>query len=339
MKKIFLFFAIAGSLGFALSDLQAQSVAAPSLLVYKQDGPLVLNENPQQFVKINYRYDKEGRLIAAGGKGNFKIDDGFGNVSEGIIKQIYKIVGGQAKLLQNDTDMNTKYLDGAKLKQNITVQYLYDKDGRLQSASGSGKSTGDDGFDGKTESKISQTFLLLQGQAKLKSSRRESQTKNVDGSWKKQDVTITYTYDSKGKMTGASGSGTYKKDDGFGNVETGKIAQKYQISKGQAKLAKVNKKTFEKTIAKRSKRYFKGDPASVPAPPSSMKTKSKPEEEMETARRGETPVEEQTVHCDRGTWSPTLKRCMEETAPEEAAPPDCPAGEHWSPTLKSCQPD
>lgn len=46
-----------------------------------------------------------------------------------------------------------------------------------------------------------------------------------------------------------------------------------------------------------------------------------------------------TPQCDRGTWSPTFGRCVEEEAPEQAAPPECPAGSHWSPTLQSCQPD
>lgn len=229
MKKTLFLLALVGSLAVALSDLQAQ------LWLYTSDGPVVLDENPQQFVKVDYRYNKDGRLIGAAGKGNFKIDDGFGNISQGIIQQAYIIIGGQAKLTKNDTDMDTKYLDGAKSKQNLTVQYNYDKDGKLQSATGGGKYVSNDSFGSKTESKISQTFFLLKDQAKLKSSKQESETKNVDGSWKKQDVTTTYTYDSKGKMTGASGSGTSTSDDGFGNVTTSKIAQKYPISKGKFK--------------------------------------------------------------------------------------------------------
>lgn len=301
------------------------------IILYGYDGPVILNENIHPQVKVDYRYDKDGRLIGAAGKGDFKIDDGFGNISQGIIQQAYKIIGGQAKLFKNNTDMNTKYLDGGRSKQYLTVQYIYDKEGRLQSASGSGKSAGNDNFGNKTESKISQIFLLMQNQTKLKTSRQESQSKNVDGSSKKQDITVTYAYNSKGKMTGASGSGTYTKDDGFGNVETGKIAQKYQVSKGQAKLAKINEKTFEKTIAGGRKGRVRGGARSLEAPPA-------PAEETATPPA---PVEEEVAlqHCGRGTWSPTLKRCIEEEAPEEIAPPDCPGGTHWSPTLRSCQED
>lgn len=57
------------------------------------------------------------------------------------------------------------------------------------------------------------------------------------------------------------------------------------------------------------------------------------------------PVQSESAqNCPRGTWSPTLKICVEEAPQEEAlqreaAPSPCEAGTHWSPTLKSCQPD
>lgn len=60
-------------------------------------------------------------------------------------------------------------------------------------------------------------------------------------------------------------------------------------------------------------------------------------EEEELARRQQ---EEQPAQPEcRGTWSPTLQRCIEDEPMEEEARPDCPAGTHWSPTLKSCQAD
>lgn len=67
-----------------------------------------------------------------------------------------------------------------------------------------------------------------------------------------------------------------------------------------------------------------------------------PEEDhgLETTNEGPTAGEEVAVqHCERGIWSPTLQRCVEEEVEEVAAPPDCEAGTHWSPTLKSCQAD
>lgn len=51
------------------------------------------------------------------------------------------------------------------------------------------------------------------------------------------------------------------------------------------------------------------------------------------------PQPEAVPQCDRGTWSPTFGRCIEEEVQEQAAVPDCPGGTHWSPTLQSCQSD
>ena len=75
-------------------------------------------------------------------------------------------------------------------------------------------------------------------------------------------------------------------------------------------------------------------PYTLPPPPSpSAKTE-------EPANKKLPPQEETTTpKCEHGTWSPTFKRCIEDQAPEEAAPPDCGAGAHWSPTLQSCQSD
>ncbi|MBI4223440.1 MAG: hypothetical protein HY609_00765, partial [Deltaproteobacteria bacterium] len=74
-------------------------------------------------------------------------------------------------------------------------------------------------------------------QAKLKESNQKFETKNVDGSSIDQDLTVTYAYDKNGKIRGASGSGTYEKNDGFGNITTGKIEQKYQMVAGNIQPA------------------------------------------------------------------------------------------------------
>src|SRR3989338_11385970 len=60
------------------------------ILLYNQDGLVVLNENTQQFVKIHYTTGENDQLITAEGKGSFKIDDGFENISKGTIQQDYK---------------------------------------------------------------------------------------------------------------------------------------------------------------------------------------------------------------------------------------------------------
>lgn len=282
---------------------------------FSRDAPVVISENPQKFVKVDYRYDKNGRLIAAKGKGSFKIEDGFGAIHNGTINQDYQIINGQAKLTKNDTLLNTKRPDGAHSKQNITVQYRYDKNGKFLSAVGGGKLTGDDGFGNTTKSNIEQVFAIIGGQAKSKEDKIDSKIKNTDGSWKSQDLTVTYSYDSKGRMKNCRGSGTFIADDGFGNSAVGTISQIYKVVNGRPQLvaSKENKKE-EITPAGRRGRRFVADPASIviaPPPPPPP-----PSQQKDTA------------------W-----RRAPEPQQEEAAPQDCGEGMHWSPTLKSCQPD
>src|SRR6185295_8501141 len=59
----------------------------------------------------------------------------------------------------------------------------------------------------------------------------------LDGSSQDQTVKVDYTYDSVGKVAGASGAGSFTSDDGFGNKTSGSISQTYTVIKGQAKMA------------------------------------------------------------------------------------------------------
>lgn len=336
MKKIFPVFVVAV---FAFSAW-GQGAVAPNLSDFSRSAPLVLSENPQKFVKVDYRYDKNGRLIAAKGKGSFKIEDGFGAIHNGTIDQDYQIINGQAKLTKNDTLLNTKRPEGSHSKQNITVHYRYDRNGKLQAAAGGGKLTGDDGFGNTTKSNIEQVFAIIDGQLKAKEDKIESKTTNKDGSWKSQDLTVTYSYDSKGRMKNCRGSGTFIADDGFGNSTVGTISQIYKVVNGQPQLVASNEKKKEEIApAGARSRRFAADPASIviaPPPPPPP-----PSQQKDTAwRRAPEPQQEEAVpQCERGTWSPTLKTCIEDEAPSEAAPQGCGEGMHWSPTLKSCQPD
>ncbi|MDO8526253.1 MAG: PA14 domain-containing protein [Deltaproteobacteria bacterium] len=67
--------------------------------------------------------------------------------------------------------------------------------------------------------------------------------------------------------------------------------------------------------------------------PSETSPTKLPQEEPTPVRPPQ--VEEATPKCDRGTWSATFGRCMEEKPVEETKPQDCERGT-WSPTLKIC---
>jgi hypothetical protein len=190
-----------------------------------------------QTLTVEYLWNDKGHLVGASGHGTFWSDDGYGNITTGKISQSYAIILGQAKLTSSTTTSTTRNKDGSVQWQTLTVSYTYDSAGRLTGASGSGTFRSDDGHGNITTGTISQEYVIIHGQAKLSKSVTVSNTVNVDGSTQSQTLTVIYTYNERGFLTGASGSGTFSSDDGYGNVTTGTISQQYIIIRGQAKLA------------------------------------------------------------------------------------------------------
>ena len=223
-----------------------------AIILYTSKGPQILSSDLQKYVKVKYSYDNQGRLTGATGSGEFNIDDGFGNKTGGTIFQKYSIMNGKAKLTENKIDTKVFNTDGSSTKQNVVVQYHYDNAGKLTTASGFGTSSSDDGFGNATKADIKQDYLVINGQAQERLARRESTTQNVDGSKEAAALNVTYEYDSSGRLKDAEGSGKYQKDDGFGNVTTGKITQDYQVINGQAKL--VNTQTDSETASSDQKK-------------------------------------------------------------------------------------
>lgn len=82
-------------------------------------------------------------------------------------------------------------------------------------------------------------------------------------------------------------------------------------------------------------------PLPPPPPPSEVRKEESAPTKLPEPSPTKLPPEEEMAsgHCEKGTWSPTLRRCIEDEVLEEAVPPECPGDTHWSPTLKSCQPD
>src|SRR3989338_6982201 len=206
------------------------------IILYTPKGPQVVSADLQKYVQVKYSYDNQGRLTGATGFGEFDIDDGFGNKTGGTIFQKYNILKGQAKLIENKIDTKVLNTDGSSVKQDMTIRYEYDSAGKITRAGGFGKSSNDDDFGNATNADIKQDYLIINGQAQERLARRESTTQNVDGSKEAAALNVTYEYDNSGRLKDAKGSGKYQKDDGFGNVTTGKITQDYQVINGQAKL-------------------------------------------------------------------------------------------------------
>ncbi|MBI3018064.1 MAG: hypothetical protein HYY62_08790, partial [Deltaproteobacteria bacterium] len=249
------------------------------LFSYTPNGPVAMSSDIQQYVKTTYTYDQYGRLAGAQGQGTFDTKDGFGNKNKGTITQEYKIFNGQAKLTKNSIETTVSYVNGSTDKQNMVTTYTYDSSGKLLSAEGSGTVDSKDSFGDSTKSTVEQTYTVVNGQAKEKDAKVDSKTQNVDGPVKEQKVTTTYQYDSNGKLNAASGNGTFKKDDGFGNTSTGNIVQKYEVAAGQAKL--VDSTTTDETTRNiAAEKEEAKETASLPVITKISKTTVEPEEYM-----------------------------------------------------------
>src|SRR3989338_5137193 len=257
---------------------------------------------------------KTGLLKTAKGGGTLLSDDGVGNISKGTIDQDYDLDAivnlGKALLKSTKTvtesyhkeiesgslsDGNVAYggLDGSEGYQEMTVYYAYNDQGamveeggvyggnRERDGPGAYRTYGEGSFENKDEfgtislGEISQTYFIINGQAKIASSVTDSTTTNLDTSIQKQSLTTYYSYDALGFLvedtskitdparradasknrkiygTTTHGFGNTFSDDGFGNQTVGFIVQEYQIGlKGKAQLHKnitysVGKEMFD----------------------------------------------------------------------------------------------
>ncbi|MBI4396726.1 MAG: hypothetical protein HY548_06500, partial [Elusimicrobia bacterium] len=202
-----------------------------------------------------------GRLKEAYGEGEFKGNDGFDNLTSGMITQLYdpKLIEqfGKALLTQSVTHSRTDNVDGSWQEQDMTVTYTYDDGnqfsgsrppdykptGRLFGATGSGTFTSDDGNGNLTTGTITQEYaselIVTFGKALLTKSITKSETVNLDGSIQIQEMTVVFGYDQTGQVASAFGSGTTKTTDIYSNITQGTVTQTYIKVNGQMKLSSV----------------------------------------------------------------------------------------------------
>ncbi|MBI3012646.1 MAG: hypothetical protein HYY63_03370, partial [Elusimicrobia bacterium] len=208
-------------------------------------------------------FDGTGRLIAASGSGVSVSDDGFGNRTVSTITQNYLILNGQAKLTSVRTHTEVFNLDGsgtvAGLGQDSVVTYTYgDRDGKKGILIGAvntipGVTVMDDGFGNRITSRTTQTYEIVNGQAKVKTVTTHTDSANIDGSRSvvegSVDSVVTYLYGDqdgkKGILVGATNTtpGVTVMDDGFGNRSTSKTSQMFELINGQAKVRTVTTHT------------------------------------------------------------------------------------------------
>ncbi|MGQ0645477.1 MAG: hypothetical protein ACT4O3_08295, partial [Elusimicrobiota bacterium] len=159
-------------------------------------------------------------------------------------------VQGTSQTVSLAAEMESSYT-GAVTRQNITVTYQYDEKGRLVSASGGGTSVSDDGFGNVTTSRLSQNFIIINGQAKLREVETASHTVNADGSESWMDGTrgseslrVAYSYDTstgllrEGAGRAAVGRGVSVSWDPFGTRTVSRTEQHFTAVNGQAKMSR-----------------------------------------------------------------------------------------------------
>lgn len=132
-------------------------------------------------------------------------------------------------------------------KQTIDIYYTYDLLGRLigQRQTIHGEGTDIDGWHYITDSAVE--YTIIAGTAKMSSSTTTTNKDKADGSTQATTTTVNYTYDIRGRLTGASGTRTvsgysaeYEDEDGnFKAAEkySGSFDLTYKIISGQAMVA------------------------------------------------------------------------------------------------------
>ncbi|MBI4217505.1 MAG: hypothetical protein HY610_00145, partial [Elusimicrobia bacterium] len=230
--------------------------------------------------------------------GSVAMDDGFGNRTVSTTNQTYMILNGQAKVKTVTSGTKIENIDGSFSERTadtrdsvVTYTYWGEKDqegfeieidgnrsnttdrrvGMLARAENtqSGVTVMNDGYGSKTTSTTNQTYILLNGAAKVKTVSSGTKIDNIDGSHSEltpesEESEVTYTYWGEKNASGAeievggkksnttdrrvgmlaraenTRAGVTVMNDGFGNKTTSTTEQTYTIVNGQAKVKTVS---------------------------------------------------------------------------------------------------
>ncbi|HOW28885.1 MAG TPA: hypothetical protein PK876_10355, partial [Elusimicrobiota bacterium] len=184
---------------------------------------------------LSYKYDEAGHLISAYGYSLSVSDDGYYNLTSSETKQQYIVLRGEIKLLNTITDSLTQNYDETTSTSHMETRYVYDARGKLIDAMGEGYSSSDDLWGNKTTSEIKQLFQLIQGQARLASSRTTSDTVNFDDSTSHQESVMVNRYNALGQLLSAHGTGSSESVTVEGTSTDSLFEQYYVLINGQTK--------------------------------------------------------------------------------------------------------
>src|SRR3989338_4286694 len=186
--------------------------------------------NKQEMMTI-YTYGEGGKQTNQEGLGVSLSNDGFDNYTAGSIAQTYdlkengstgpywKITSSTNKTWTSDSSGGGSWRQSYKIAPYVKMF--------IDTIRGS--------------KQYSYTYLIAGREwafdSNLGSGSFASPLANSDGSWSKQEMTTTYSYDDNGKQDGQRGSGKTASNDGFDNYTAGTIQQKFDLigeeNKGQ----------------------------------------------------------------------------------------------------------
>ncbi len=187
----------------------------------------------RQNVSSKFTYDSKGRLIGAAGGGTSYSNDGYGNAISGTSSQTYQIVNGKLVLSSFNMSTQSQNIDGSARQDQISRKFSYDRNGNKIGDSESWIFITDDGFGNATSGTVKRGFASVNGAERTSYMRTDSTTSNKDGSQVSQSHVVTFQYDSRGTMIGASGSGSATLNDGWGNLTPIATRQTFQSVGGK----------------------------------------------------------------------------------------------------------
>ncbi|HOW29004.1 MAG TPA: hypothetical protein PK876_10955, partial [Elusimicrobiota bacterium] len=247
---------------------------------YVETVSVVLERGPgfqsSENLTVSYTYDASGNIKSISGIGNKHWVDEDGNLQLSFTYSTYSLFGKTLRKIEDNIVSGSISPGFYTVTDPVTIQYSYTSTGELKNSmvqkqytAPSGESypihsTTTDAFGNVTESWSNQTFSIVAGQAKMKTSTTESQSISIDGAISITDpYTVTYSYRGEnmtpaeikaaaqqerniGHLTGATSTSIHSTTtDAFGNVTTTTTQQFFKPILGQAKL--VESKVTEST--------------------------------------------------------------------------------------------
>jgi hypothetical protein len=211
-----------------------------------------------------YNYNQRNMLVSAEGNGSQVTDDGNGNYIVGNTRQIFASINGQARVTDTFSKSDPASADGSVSHQANYQRTGYLSNGQVDVAESLGKSASwaidtegnittsgvldDEGYvDIDATTQNFQTFVMLNGQAKVLNTRSVSTSDNIDGSRFEQTLDVLNDYVTVhdpqngrylGRLEDGTGVGTWISHDGIDDthVTTGLVWQNYDFITGQNRL-------------------------------------------------------------------------------------------------------